>query len=590
MLLPRSQGSEAIFDKIPLSKNPGRILSDSFPAGFRVWWKKYKPFWGNHHDVIIPATDNHAVWVLGAQPDEDVVRKTYEETGRKPLHIINMLHEDERVIDTQDEKKLQSEHIVSAVDRNPLFDHGTVSVTTGRNQTVSAMVQFQQKFYVEFNTVPPTTTFYCHCMAGKSRSFLETVSFLYFYPDKKKLFDFEKWPPEMVEKIDRQSPGLRDRLRNNPSLSDMAEFVKIQRPDVKNVWKMDGDQAGFLGLMTLAKLKRDLTSLATRDEREPHREDILDLAIRDEGRLYKDAQDIRLILSAPLDRGFRDPEDRRQQEESLVMVYEAYQKRGVNLLMAMVVPIRDNVNPATYSDLKSFETQFAKRSPSEQARFAILLKNLEERDPFLDLGPLRGKSSEYAEMAAKNVTKLATGDHIELFRSFDFGSDYCKDITQKILVGNRYDQYNGADQLVELFAISKIRGQPPGKAQELFREAILDGLLKCADAQFATLKGFLDKLIAKPAGRDFAVDVVDEHFKEITSIIERNELSYSRQFELVQKLVDLGHQQAYELAAKLQVSYCASGLFTKVFRGSLSLVQIAGLRQLAKRKKEVVFY
>lgn len=440
MLLSAEQGKDVILDKVLINKNPGKTFSDSIPVKVRVWWKL---FIGGDHHTIIPATINHTTWILGVQPDEKFLRRLHAEIrstmGDISLYVVNMLHEDERLIKDQDKEKLQKEGILYEMDRRPWLDHGTVDVTTGKNQTVVGMINFQHHLYDVFNTVPRKTAFYCHCMAGKSRSFVETMAFLFFYPNKELLFDFQNWPAEMRAKITQE---LQDHLRNHPSFSDLAELVKIQRPDVKHIWNMDGDQAGFLGLMSLEKWAN------------PNEAD--NIVAREKDRLYKDAQNVGLILKAPLDLGFRDAADRKRQEDNLAVICGIYQKQKINLLMAMIVPIKDNVDPLVYQNVEDFDRCFKKLNHNEQARFAILLKNLEEHQPILDLGPLRGKSFEYARIAAKNVRKLTAGDHIELLKNFDLAVPGSYEaITNKILNGNRYDRYNSEIQLTELSTFVK---------------------------------------------------------------------------------------------------------------------------------------
>jgi hypothetical protein len=409
----------------------------------------------NHHDLLIPETENHAAWILGAQPSELTISDIEGEFTSRRVLIISMLAGKERAIIPPSESVVVKDGAAYiqgkigsrvVVDRTPWGDHGVICLLGDesqpvRNQTVSSMRAYQEVLYPQFNATPPTETFYCHCMAGKSRSFLESMSFFYFYPDKEKLFDFEKWPDEIKDKIPEE---LQKRLRDNPSFSDIIEYISLRRPQVKKISKMDGDQAGLLGLMSLAKAAKDGLRITYGGR----------IA---EARLLKDAQHIGLMLKAPLDKAFRDPEDRKIQEENLVSVYKKFQEHksqpGINLLMAMVVPIDKAVDPKKYNNIEEFEKIFKNLSPNEQARFAILLRRLElENDPTIDLGELRGRSLEYAKIAAKNARKLSAGDQVELLRTF--GSEWCDlnyaDVVKKIHGGNGVDRYNATIQLAEL--------------------------------------------------------------------------------------------------------------------------------------------
>ncbi len=462
MLTSAEQRDETVVDEVPIDQNPGKALSDKIPVTVRVRWKLL--IGGDHH-TIIPPTSNHTTWILGVQPNETALRKVHAEVGkalkmRVPLHVVNMLHDDERLIRDQDKKRLQDRGILSEIFRRPLFDHGVVDVTTGKNQTIRGMKAFQENFYPAFNTVPYTTAFYCHCMAGKSRSFIETITFLSFYPDKdkNKLFDFSNWPEDMVAKIPQD---LQDRLKNNPAFSDLAEFVKLQRPDVKPIWKMDGDQAGFLGLMSLEKWAGPdaANSMATRVK----------------GRLYKDAQNIGLMLKAPVDRGFRDEQDLAEQYEKFIIAYKTFQeRRSVNLLMAMVVPIENEVVDGVYNQIEVFDANFAKLKPSAQARCAILMQKLE--DAGIAWCPANSRvAKDYARQVVLNgAGKLTIGDQVELLRTFGAfpgGISYDSVVNQALgsrlnvigrikraLVGGGVNRHNVGIQLAELQHIAAQRG------------------------------------------------------------------------------------------------------------------------------------
>lgn len=412
-------------------KNPCAELPDIIPARIKVFVKE-RVSKTPHHHVIIPATANHTAFILGAQPGKYSLRALFQAWENKNIHIISMIANREKVIAIE-EGNNTVEGVQIQLNRLHWLDHSSLKATTGLNQPVNEMIKFQKNLYEEFNS--KKSVFYCHCMAGRSRSLIETLAFLYFYPDKEKLFDFSDpaWR-EIKEKIPED---LRIRLRDNPSFSDLAKFVKIQRPKVNAFAKLDGDQAGLLGLMTLEQSAKKPETIHNRELTQ----------------LYEDARNIGLMLIAPLDSGFRDPTDRAAQEKNLMETYKTYQECGVNLLTAMVVPIDKPVSHELKE--KEFNIYFNKLQPSEQARFAILLNKLEKQHPALNLEPLQA-SIYYAKVAAKKSKKLTAGDQVELLKTFGsiVGLNY-KDVIKKILKGSGVDQHNSEIKLAELCLVAK---------------------------------------------------------------------------------------------------------------------------------------
>ena len=136
-------------------ENPRERLSDRFPVKFKVLWKKrFSPLMGNpYYHTIIPVTKNHAAWVLGAQPDEAAIKKLHAEHvgSEKKVNIVSMLADKERVITEKSSFVTQTkDRIIDDIFRMPWLDHGTISTTTGLNQTAKSMEAFQDKLYEKF--------------------------------------------------------------------------------------------------------------------------------------------------------------------------------------------------------------------------------------------------------------------------------------------------------------------------------------------------------------------------------------------------------------------------------------------------------
>ncbi len=87
-------------------------------------------------------------------------------------------------------------------------------------------------------------------MAGKGRSLVETIAFIFFYPNKEKLFDFGNWPKGITRKIPED---LKKCLKNNHSVNDIYEYVRLRRPNVKKPSKIDSNQTKLLKIIELHK-------------------------------------------------------------------------------------------------------------------------------------------------------------------------------------------------------------------------------------------------------------------------------------------------------------------------------------------------
>ena len=89
------------------SANPRRRLADYVPAWIKVYIKE-KRSRAPHHNLIIPATANHAAWFLGAQPGIDSIRSLHREGRNKPIHLVSMLGDFERAVDLEGKPNVSS--------------------------------------------------------------------------------------------------------------------------------------------------------------------------------------------------------------------------------------------------------------------------------------------------------------------------------------------------------------------------------------------------------------------------------------------------------------------------------------------------
>ncbi len=460
-------------------------------------------------DEIIPRTPKHGAWTLGAQLFDSRLKEMRTEVGKKGGHIVRLN------MTTNDESSSVSGEEPEDLVRLKWFDHTVLDVTTGKNQTIASMRAFQENLY---GFLDKQADVYCHCMAGRSRSVLETESYMYFHPNQKELFDFDEspelWGPLWTEakenlviekagvklslgeriKLSLQGKSARERkkflytkaekklgkdfaaaedealkkieslkgrLRVNPSFSDIAEFVKIRRPKAKAITELDGDQAGLVGLMVLSKMTDPNTLMiegrsATKDGEDGKE------------RLIRDAQDIGLMLSAPVDRAFRSEQDLTEHKNNFLKAYNAFQLQGVDLLMAMMVPVGKKANlenKLRVSYEVDFESRFNKLKPSEQVRLLILIKGLmDQKDVNLPFQEGEGYVSHLlGEVMAKHAGELTAGDQVELFRTFGAVPKINYEQTvEKILAGSKLDRYNAGIQLAELVHVMGITLESAG--------------------------------------------------------------------------------------------------------------------------------
>lgn len=328
---------KSIAQLIPSKLSPCRKWHDRIPTILKAWFKQGK----HHHSVIY---DNYLI--LGAVPTKANIRnlKKYNQNG---VSIVSLLTNNEQKNTIyQNDQKILFFNI-------PLFDHSMIDATTGLNITY-------QKFKEAMLAIKQTAKdriIYVHCMAGKSRSQIATIAYLYLNSMPK---------PKMPIQI--------------------ARLVKIKRKVVKDLEQMEGDQPGFLGLMTLI----------TEELRIANNKSLL----IDDKYCFFCAQNIGLVLKYPLDYGFRDADDIKQQIESFKSIYNMFKAVDRDLLQGMLIGIDKNS--------LGFEADFLALDARAKARFAILANKVKAT----------GFALACAKIALKQVKTLSVGDQIELLREF----------------------------------------------------------------------------------------------------------------------------------------------------------------------------
>ena len=362
----------------------------------RAFFKNKKT---NHHNTILPQTQNHGPLILGAIPTQEMLNKIAEENDNPIIVRVSMLtHGEESAIHYNEPQN--SIHI-------SLFDHSAMNSKTGKNITIE---EIQEQMDKVANNMKEGKAIYFHCLAGHSRSCFAIVSYLYLHP----------------EFLDGTG------LSNPPTLREIASYVKKQHPEVTNIDELKSGQKGLLGLLALnehtKRLKEKTTSLDT-----------------DEAK--KIAEEISFMLYAPLDNSFRKSSDRTKQEENFAELYTIYKQAEKNLLLQML--------PKGINTLDSF----TKLSSSEKAHFLILAQCLISKGATTkeDLEKELGYTIEFlVQRTTAKTDELTSGDMVELFRTFGATTGLTFiDIATKITTGNNIDRYNAGTQLAELLSIAK---------------------------------------------------------------------------------------------------------------------------------------
>lgn len=322
---------------IPSKLSPCRKWYDRIPTILKAWFKQGK----RHHSAIY---DNYLI--LGAVPTKINI-KNLQKYSQDGVVIVSLLtNKEQKNTIYQNDPKVLFFNI-------PLFDHSMIDATTGLNVTY-------QKFKAAMLAIKQAAKdkiIYIHCMAGKSRSQIATIAYLYLSGIPK---------PKMPIQI--------------------ARLVKIKRKVAKELENMEGDQPGFLGLMTLINEEQKIANNKS--------------LLIDDKYCFFCAQNIGLILKYPLDYGFRDADDLKQQIESFKSIYNMFKAVDRDLLCGMLIGID--------KDSLGFEADFLALNTRAKARFAILANKVQAT----------GFALACAKIALKKAKELSVGDQIELLREF----------------------------------------------------------------------------------------------------------------------------------------------------------------------------
>ncbi len=224
-------------------------------------------------------------WCLGIQPDRVLLQQLTRQYGDQ-LQLVSIITRSELLIDDQELARQWP-----GCDRwlYALYDHSVCSPRDGINQSLYAFQQQLAQIHQlwQASTKP---VFYCHCMAGRGRSFLFLLAWMLYY-----------YIPE--------HPELAD-----PNLSQLANFIQQRRPAAFGLQKLEGEQTGFAGLLALDWLVQ---------------KPLIWWQQRDSARLQNDLQCAGLALQATLDTTFRTASDLAAQQQQVGQLWQRAQQLAI---------------------------------------------------------------------------------------------------------------------------------------------------------------------------------------------------------------------------------------------------------------------
>lgn len=548
------------------------------------------------YNEIIPRTSNHGSFILGAQLTDKYLEKfrAKEENSSGVVQVSMVTDVEFHGKNLQEGDQLK---------RLKWFDHGILNTKTGFNQDVDGMIEFQQdlaKQNIDKNI-------YCHCMAGKSRSFFETIAYLHV--NSGQVFDFheneQEWgkiltelegsyvkklilekrnldkkeQKELIRALSGDTPSnlrlqseldkykklarkeveeLKIRLKDNPSVVDIAEFVRLRRPKTKPLNKLDGDQGSLLGLLALNQIASNLDYYKKKGTNE------------EEGKLrekkFRDAQSLKFMLSAPLDVAYRKPEDLKKQKENFLKVYKDFLEHdpAIDPLYAMIC---DNPNRQhdDYSDSYWVVKQAWKDlKPGEQAKLAILLQeilnakdDIQFGNPFQSTDALAfARNAILKSKETKSKLKISAGDKVELLRYFGFSlfkkndkeifaKEFVEEIINDILAKkNGVSRHKAGLQLAELV---KVLDNSEDLKQEIEVSEIVE-LIRT------------DKRITKDELKDFELNLPKSFQKIEDQVIKEKKVEQIKQSKAA--VIKSEIKQVYSAAKELKDLFETSKIST----------------------------
>lgn len=368
-------------------------------------------------------------FLFGAAPSQ----RTLDATGIEKNKIIRV-----SLLDNVEEETLKPKNEEKKPIHLSTFDHTTIDPNTGKHITVEQMKGLARAVTeerVKGNTV------YVHCMAGHSRSMGAVISCLYLDPE----WLIKARNNQMLQDIPED---LKKRLNDpdGPLSSDIAEYVKLKRPEATKFNKLGKDRLGLLGLMTL---DQELIKFKSNP-----------LLVTKDSRTLRVAQNIGFMLHAPLDRGFRDEQDIEKQYSDFREIHKIYSGQNINLLEKMLLPLSNGDRKGNDTG-KLYKENLEALSPSAKAHFAILAAKVGANSSVLPPAPYNTPELCALE-ALKDAKKLSVGDQVELLREFGNSKSFKKlgpitfeSVANRIVSGSKLDRYHAGTQLAELLLVGK---------------------------------------------------------------------------------------------------------------------------------------
>ncbi len=259
---------------------------DWIPAAVKVGFKRL--FWpiGSAYQTVVSGGGQRADWLLGMQPDRVLMRQLEKRYGR--IQLISILTDRELIVTDKELEQCWPNWLRW---RHVWYDHSVCSPIDGRNQSVASFKRRLASVYGLW-LLSDCSIWYCHCMAGRGRSFLFLLAWLLFYGDKVG----DQYLPEAA------------------NIAELAGLIVGRRSQVFGLAGLEGEQLGFAGLLALDWLVGKSLNWWQR---------------RDPIRLQLDLQCVGLALAATLDSTYRRAEDLAAQQHHVAQLLTLTNGMGI---------------------------------------------------------------------------------------------------------------------------------------------------------------------------------------------------------------------------------------------------------------------
>ncbi len=349
-----------------------------------------------YHEII-PETDEHGSWTLGAQLPVSEYKKFNKSNDCVRVSLLADIESE----DTTNEN----------VHRIKMFDHGNFRVETGKLMHLSEMHKHFESIQDDMIAKEHSNkkNIYCHCMAGKGRSSFTTT--LYLHKNSDKMFDWlqdKECKEIIIEQCKRVAEKngidanhvdeLFERLaQKNPSIEDIAEFVHLRRPGVKPLDEMGGCQGYLIGIAALEDFSKKC---------------IIGSKELDENKLKA----CRFVADVPAYSFFYDQENSGNESQQSLYSFDSVVKKFNDLNKGQEENILDKIFGEYINDDKSF----INNNPARLLRIANLYCKIEDNPKSRCKLQVINKAKEFLlSTDRKQLNKIPVGEIFALLNEGD---------------------------------------------------------------------------------------------------------------------------------------------------------------------------